>query len=400
MDSHIIRTTALAAVLIPALALTSCHKKKADTDAEGTMEVSVALPEVDTVTLTKTYPGHLISQSTVDLVARVDGYLREKCYKSGQYVTKGQVLFRIEDTQYRDAVNQAEAQLRTAQSTYEYDARNYEAMKKALESDAVARISVIQAESDMKNAQAAIKNAQAALETARTNLSYCVVRAPFNGHVTASGPDPGAYLSGAGSPVTLATIYDDSRLDAQFNVEDAEYIKMMQRNIKDLGLNFSAVPLAFTDTLPHSYTGDLSYIAPDIDPSTGTMVMRAAVKNDYGELKDGMYVTVTLPYERIANAILIKDSAISTDQAGKYVYVVNDSNQVIYTPITISGMANDSMRVVTDGLTPQSRYVTQALLKVRDGMKVKPIMPGSSNAKQAAQPKTTAQTTKAAPAKK
>lgn len=379
MDSHIIRITALAAIIAPVLALTSCHKKKAATDADSTMEVSVALPEVDTVTLSKTYPGHLIANATVDLVARVDGYLREKCYKSGQYVTKGQVLFRIEDTQYRDAVSQAEATLRTAQSTYDYDSKNYEAMKKALESDAVARISVIQAESDMKNSEASIKNAKAALETAQTNLGYCVVRAPFNGHVTASGPDPGAYLSGAASPVTLATIYDDSRLDAQFNVEDAEYIKMMEKNKKDLGLNFSAVPLAFTDTLPHAYTGNLSYIAPDVDPSTGTMVMRASVQNPYGELKDGMYVTVTLPYERIANAILVKDASISTDQAGKYVYVVNDSNQVVYTPITISGMANDSMRVVTSGLTPQSRYVTQALLKVRDGMKVKPVMDGAAN---------------------
>lgn len=367
---------AVATIVAMGISFTSCHKKdKSAADIQGKAEpVSVALPEVDTVTLTKTYPGFLKAASSVDLVARVNGYLRAKTYVSGQFVNKGAVLFRIEDTQYRDAVSQAEAALRTAQATYDYNVRNYEAMKKALESDAVARISVIQAESQMRTSAAAIKNAQAALQSARTNLSYCTVTAPFSGHVTAAGPDPGAFLSGAASPVTLATIYDDSKLTANFNVEDAELIKMMQRNKNDLKLNFNKIPLAFTDTLPHSYFAKLNYIAPDIDPSTGTLLMKAEVANIYGELKDGMYVTVTLPYQKIASAILIKDTAISTDQAGKYVYTVNDSNRVVYTPIKVSEIVNDSMRVVLSGLTPKSRYLTKALLKVRDGMKVKPMM--------------------------
>ncbi|MFG6391947.1 MAG: efflux RND transporter periplasmic adaptor subunit [Candidatus Amulumruptor sp.] len=352
--------------------MSSCHKKSsADGDAE--LPVAVAMPEVDTVTLTKSYPGYLQAQAVVQLVARVNGYLRTKDYASGQFVNKGQVLFTIEDTQYRDALAQAEAQLATARSTYEYNKNNYEAMKKALESDAVARISVIQAESEMKNSLAAIHNAEAAVQSARTNLGYCTVRAPFNGHVTASGPDPGAYLAGAGSPVTLATIYDDSQMGAVFNIEDTQFMRMMDHKGDGHELDYARIPVTFEDTLPHRYTAKLSYISPEIDKSTGTLLLKAELDNSYGELKDGMYANITLPYAIVPDAILVKDASISTDQAGKYVYVVNDSNKVVYTPIKTGELVRDSMRIVTSGLTPQSRYVTQALLKVRDGMEVKPI---------------------------
>lgn len=355
-----------------AMMMSSCHKKSsADGDAE--LPVAVAMPEVDTVTLTKSYPGYLQAQAVVQLVARVNGYLRTKDYASGQFVNKGQVLFTIEDTQYRDALAQAEAQLATARSTYEYNKNNYEAMKKALESDAVARISVIQAESEMKNSLAAIHNAEAAVQSARTNLGYCTVRAPFNGHVTASGPDPGAYLAGAGSPVTLATIYDDSQMGAVFNIEDTQFMRMMDHKGDGHELDYARIPVTFEDTLPHRYTAKLSYISPEIDKSTGTLLLKAELDNSYGELKDGMYANITLPYAIVPDAILVKDASISTDQAGKYVYVVNDSNKVVYTPIKTGELVRDSMRIVTSGLTPQSRYVTQALLKVRDGMEVKPI---------------------------
>lgn len=371
MKTHAYYRCMLAFAAVAVL-MSSCHKKTSD-DADASLPVAVARPEVDTVTLTKSYPGYLQAQSVVQLVARVNGYLRTKNYESGQFVEKGKVLFTIEDTQYRDALAQAEAQLATAKATYEYNKNNYEAMKKALESDAVARISVIQAESDMKNSLAAIHNAEAAVQTARTNLGYCTVRAPFNGHVTASGPDVGAYLAGAGSPVTLATIYDDSKLGAVFNIEDTQFMRMMDHKGDGHELDYARMPVVFEDTLPHHYVAKLYYVSPDIDKSTGTLQLKGEIDNSYGELKDGMYANITLPYAIVPDAIMIKDSSISTDQAGKYVYVVNDSNKVVYTPIKIGELVRDSMRVVTSGLTPQSRYVTQALLKVRDGMKVKPV---------------------------
>ena len=104
------------------------------------------------------------------------------------------------------------------------------------------------------------------------------------------------------------------------------------------------------------------------------MELKCRIKNTYNELKPGMFVQVKLPYASTSDAILVKDSSIGSDQLGKYLYVVNDSNKVVYTPIKVGDVYQDSMRIVLSGLTPKSRYVTKALLKVRDGMTVKTRM--------------------------
>ena len=187
--------------------------------------------------------------------------------------------------------------------------------------------------------------------------------------------DNGAFLAGAGSPVVLATIYDDAKMNANFSIEDSRYLELI-KNFKDSvdGIDYSKMPVNFSEELPHRYTGDLSYMAPRIDTSTGTMVLQASIANPYNELKDGMYATVSLPYAFEPKAILIKDASIGTDQLGKYIYVVNDSNKIIYTPIEVGETVNDTLRIVTKGISPGEKYVTKALLKVRDGQTVDPRM--------------------------
>lgn len=363
-------------LLVTAMLVTtaSCSHKKSSTE-EGELTVSVAVPEIDSITLYKTYPGYASAQASADVVGRVNGQLLSKNYDSGSLVQKGAVLFTIEPVKYNDAVRQAQAALATAESEYEYASKQCQAMKKAFESDAVSRMEVIQAESDMQQAEAAIKNARAALSTANTNLAYCTVRAPFTGHITSSTVDVGNYINGEGTPFKLATIYDDSSLIVSFAIEDSQYERMMgagvNPEIKEL---YRAIPLQFEESLPHSYTADLYYTSPSIDKKTGTLTLKVKVDNPYGELRDGMYVTVNLPYDNDSHAMLVRDASIGTDQLGKYLYVVNDSDKVVYTPIEVGGLYRDSMRVVTKGISPESRYITSALLKVRDGMPVKTVM--------------------------
>ncbi|MDE6693385.1 MAG: efflux RND transporter periplasmic adaptor subunit, partial [Muribaculaceae bacterium] len=306
------------------------------------------------------------------IVGRVNGTLQSKSYTDGDKVKKGQVLFQIESTEYRDAVAQAEATLSTARSQYEYASKNYAAMTKALESDAVSQIEVLQAKNSMETARASVKNAEAALQTARTNLGYCTVRAPFDGTMSKSAFSLGTYISGAGSPVTLATIYDNSQLHANFSIDDAKYIRNIIEGTTEKLVDYERVPVKFTDQMPHQYTGKLNYVAPDVNTSTGTIQLRLVIDNPYGELVDGMYTTIDLPYQVDPHAILVKDAAITTSQTKKFLYVVNDSDKVEYVPIEVGEMANDSMRIVTSGLKGNEKYVTKALLKVRPGMKVDP----------------------------
>lgn len=338
-----------------------------------TLAISVAKPIVKDITLTKDYPGYLTTEKTVNLVARVNGTLQSVSYAPGGRVKKGQLLFVIEPTLYNDKVAQAEAELKTAQAQLEYARNNYSRMKEAVKSDAVSQIQVLQSESSVTEGVAAVSNAEAALSTARTNLGYCYVRAPFDGTISKSTVDVGSYVGGSLQPVTLATIYKDDQMYAYFNVADNQWLEMSMNNqqpTKDLPKKIM-VQLGKEGT--ESYPATLDYLSPNVDLNTGTLMVRANFDNPQGVLKSGLYVSITLPYGEADHAILVKEASIGTDQLGKFLYAVNDSDIVHYRHIEIGQLINDTLRQVLGGLSPQERYVTEALMKVRDGMKIKPI---------------------------
>ncbi len=368
---HIILTAACAAIAFSGV-FQGCGKKPAGTEEE-VPQVSVAAPMTDSVVLRQSYPATLSATQSADVVARVDGQILQILFTEGDFVKAGQPLFTIESTTYRDAVNQAQAALETAIAENEYAFKQCEAMKKALEADAVSKMDVIQAESNLRQSEASIKQARAQLETAKTKLGYCTVRAPFSGLITESMYSSGAYVGGEAAPVTLATIYANNTIYAMFSVSTERYMQVADtRGGKNLDLDH--VPVIVGDTTSTvTYEGKLDYASPDVSKSTGTVTLRLILDNPKGELRDGMFATVKLPYAIDSRALLVKDASISTDQLGKYLYVVNDSDKIIYTPIEVGDLYDDTLRIVTKGLRPDDRYVTTALLKVRDGMKVKPI---------------------------
>lgn len=362
-------------VLMAAAALAGCVaacSHKGNNEEATPPTVDVAVPEVDSVVLHHEYPGVLAAYSTADVVARVDGYITSMNYNGGDFVRRGDVLYTIEDRNYRDAVAEAQSALATAESQAVYARDQYAALSRALESDAVSRMEVAQGRSALETAEAAIESARARLRTAQTQLGYCTVRAPFDGHVTINEYSVGAYVSGAAAPVKLATIYADARMLARFAIEDATYLGVIRNNIEREHVDYTAIPITFADTLPHSYTGNLDYMSPAIDTSTGTMHLEAVVENPYNELRSGMYASISLPVGNNPRAILVKDISIGSDQRGSYMYVVNDSNKVVYTPVTVGELVRDSLRIVNTGIAPSDRYVTKALMKVRDGMTVVP----------------------------
>lgn len=352
--------------------LTGCKDKKETSRAMPTPEISVAKPLVKDITLTKDYPGYLTTDMTVNLVARVNGTLQSTSFTAGGRVKKGQLLFVIEPTLYRNQVEQAEAALKTAQAQLEYDRNNYSRMREALKSDAVSRIQVLQAESAVAEGVASVSNAEAALNTARTNLSYCYVRAPFNGTISKATIDVGSYISGSLQPFTLATLYKDDRMYTYFNIADNQWLAMLMSNKEQSELPQQVMVRLGKDG-NQKYPATLDYLSPNIDLNTGTLTVRANLENPDGMLKSGLYVSVTLPYGEAKQALLVEEAAIGTDQLGKFLYLVNDSDIVRYQHIEIGQMIGDTLRQVTGGLTPRDRYVTEALMKVRDGMKVKPV---------------------------
>lgn len=369
--TSIITISVLSALV--ALTLISCHKKKPE-DREQTPHIEVATPTEDSVVTHKTFPGVVQSAGSVDVVARVNGTIQQKCFRDGDHVSKGQVLFRIESTQYANAVREAEAALATARTQTEYYRQQHSAMQKALAADAVSKMNVLQAESNLRQAEASVKNAEASLSDAKTQLSYCVVTAPISGTISAPNVDVGAYVGGGAT--NLCKIVNNSNLKVVFSIDEVEYQHLMSSSSGTTSgkMLFRNVPLTFSDDNNLNFTTDLYYVAPSVDTSTGSITLEGHIADPRGILRDGMYVTVNLPTGIIPHAVLIKDASIGTDQLGKYIYVVNDSDKVVYTPIKIGSLYQDSLRVVTSGIKPGQKYVTKALLTVRNGEKVIPVI--------------------------
>ena len=355
--------------------LTACDKNKPSQTGMQALPIDVAKPLVENVTLTKDYPGYLEAESTVDLVGRVNGILQSKNFAPGSRVRQGQVLFVIEPTLYENSVKQAEAELKTAKANLEYAVSSYQRMKEAIKSDAVSRIQYLQAESHVSACEAAVSNAEAALKTARTNLSYCYVKAPCDGVVDVSAYSVGAYIGGALQPVKLATVYKDNRMYSYFNIADNQYLtyELAQEAASKIPAETHFVTLRLGTDGAQSWKAKLDYLSPNVTLTTGTLRLRAELDNPDGMLRPGLFVSVTLPYDEARNAVLVNDASIGTDQLGKYLYVVNDSDIVNYRHIEVGQLADHNMRVVKSGLSPSERYVTKALLKVRQGMKIKPI---------------------------
>ena len=357
-----------------ALSLAGCKKDKKSGDEDMARPVSVAEAFTDSVVLYNTYPGYLTAEFYAEVVGLVNGRLETMNYSSGQFVNKGQVLFTIDPTLYKDALNRAEATLKSNESNLAYSKSHYEAVLKALEDNAVSKMEVLQAESDYNQAVASVNDSKAALHTAQVNYGYCTVTAPISGYITNNKLSIGNYITGADSPVTLAEIYDHTHLYVNFEVEDARYEKMTAGNKKQDDILYKSVPLQFQEPLKHDYTCDLTYIAPAVDRSTGTLMLQGKITNIDNELKEGMYVTISLPYGENPKAVLVKDAAIATDQIGKYMYVVNDSNIIVKKRIDVGEIFRDSLRVINKGIEPGDKYITKALLTVRAGEPVKPIM--------------------------
>lgn len=358
--------------LVALLVMTACHKESETKTAGAALPVEVAMPDVRDVTLTREYPGYLAADAVIPVVGRVNGTIVKRDFTEGGRVNKGDLLFVIEPTLYENSVAQATAALQTAQAEYDYAVNSYERMKVAINSDAVSQIELLQAKSKVESGKAAIDNARAALNTAKTKLGYCYVKAPATGVVGLRKYSLGSYVSGEMSPAELCKLYKDDIMYAYFNISDAQWLRSVQRG--DSKIDQRNITFTLGGGKYFTRNAKIDYLAPDVNLTTGTLQVRAELDNRDAMLKPGSYISVVLPYEKVSNGILVRDASIGTDQLGKYLYVVNDSNRVEYRRISAGSLVDDTLRLVTEGLEPYEKYVTKALLKVRNGMSVVPVM--------------------------
>lgn len=353
-----------------------CKKRqnqKTDTAAR-VPEVVVSRPIQHSVVYTYEYPAYLEAIQTVNIVARVSGFLEKMNYIPGGAVKAGDLLFVIEPQPYIDQLNAAQAGLETMQARLTYATAQYEKMREALPTKAISEIDYIQSESDYQAAIANLQSARAQVNTARTNLNYAYIRAPFDGRVSRNFVDVANFVGGSVQPVTLATLYKDKLLYAYFNMAYAEF-----QNLPPIGnpttITDSTLRLTITDAENpgRQWTGRLDYSSPNVDLQTGTVTVRAIAENPHQELLSGMYVKIRIPYKTVENALLIPESSVGTSQAGRYVYIVNENNRVEQQTVKVGVLTPDGMREILSGVTPEDRYVVEAMMNVRPGMTIKPV---------------------------
>ena len=353
--------------IFPVLLVAGC--KKPAHEAMPAPEIQVAVPLQQNITYTYEYPAYLEAEQTVNLVARVPGFLEKILFMPGQIVKAGQNLFVIEPGTYEDNVNVAKAGVNSAEAQLLYAKASYEKMKDALQSKAVSEIDYIQAESSHNSALAALQNAKAQLNSAETDLAYCYIKAPYDGRISRNMTDIGNYVGNAGQPSTLATLYKDRQMYVYFNMPYAEFENLPQASTKG---QKDSISVQDASNPGRNWYGKLDYTSPSVDLNTGTVNVRAIVPNPNHELLSGMYVKIIVPYKQAENALLIPEASIGTNQGGRYIYVVGKDNTVVYREIK-AGVLKNGMREIVSGIKKDERYITEALINVRPGMKINPV---------------------------
>ncbi len=329
-------------------------------------EVAVASPIVREVTDYADFTGRTEAVEVVDLRARVTGYLTKMPFKEGAEVKKGDLLFEIDPRPYQAQLDQAmsqialdEALLKLAQATYDRDLALAKVAK-----DSVSPQQLDQDKAAVVEAKARLTASKASVEVHKLNLEFTKVTSPIDGQV-------GRYQLTKGNLVNqdqtlLATVVSHDPMYVYFDVDERTILKIKSLDEKELPV---LVGLATDKAYPRK--GKVNFVDNQVNPTTGTVSMRALLDNRDRSLLPGMFARVRLPLGAPHKALLVPDEAIRNDQGRKVLYLVDDQNKVVYRPVVV-GALHDGLRVIEKGLEPNERVILSGAKRVREGMTVKP----------------------------
>ncbi len=346
-------------------------------------EVSVSRPVLREVTDEIVLTGATAALESVEVRARVSGFLEQVVVAPRAKVKAGQVLLKIDARPFEHAVAQAEADLALKEAQREK--AEFEAVRI---NDLYSRGEASADEFSTANAnrdamRAAVMAAQAALAQDKLELAWCEVTAPIAGRVSRNLVDPGNVIQA--DVTTLATITNDEDVYVYCDLSERDVLTLQERTRQRLAaegkslrdrpeLKDQNVPVfigVMTDEgFPHE--GVIDYVAPALDPTTGTIQARARFPNQDGVLLAGLFVRVRIPVSAPYKALTVTERALGSDQGQRYLYVVNEQNVVEYRPVEV-GTLDRGLRVIVAGLKPDERVIVTGMQRVRPGLTVKPV---------------------------
>ncbi|UWU79057.1 efflux RND transporter periplasmic adaptor subunit [Bradyrhizobium huanghuaihaiense] len=367
---HVGRALAAASAVI---ALAGCEDKNAFV-APPPPKVDVATPVQRPVTRYVEATGNTAPIKSVDLVARVQGFLQSIDYQDGSFVKQGTQLFTIEPETYKLKVEQAKAAEVGAQATVKQAEADYKRQVDLVQRQAVSQSTLDTSTSTRDNAQASLQQAQVNTRLAEVNYGYTNVTAPFDGIVSAHLVSVGE-LVGVSSPTQLATIVALDPIWVNFTVNEQDVLRIRaeaaRRGLTVADLKQLPVQVGLQTETGYPHEGHLDYVSPTLNTSTGTLAVRGVIPNDKRALLPGYFVRVRVPFDQEKSALLVPDTALGSDQGGRYLLVVNKDNVVEQRKVQI-GPTDNGLRVIESGLKPEDRVVIAGLLRVIPGQKIDP----------------------------
>lgn len=380
------------AAFLAAIALAAgCSKRPTGSaPAPNPPGVSVAVPVAQRVNEWDEFTGRLVSPETVEVRARVSGFVEKVHFKEGGEVQQGDLLFTMDARPYQAVVDRLRAELGAARSRAELargEARRAEglASTKAISTDTY--------ETRLRTAEQSEQSvlaAEAALKAAELDLEFTQVRAPIGGRISNARVTAGNLITGGSSAnaTLLTTLVSLDPLYCYFDADEASVLRYRQlhREGKRTAAMFGHVPaeMALGNERGFPHQGQIDFVDNQVNPATGTIRARAVFPNPDKLMAPGFFARIRIPGNAEYDALLIRDTAVGSDQGRLYVLTVDDQNKANYRAIR-TGPLQSGLRVIREGLTPNDKVVVAGLMSARPGMLVQPtLVPMSTNTPPAA----------------
>lgn len=323
------------------------------------------------------YTGRTEASETVEIHARVFGYLNSIHFKDGDFVKEGQTLFTIEPDEYEAIYDQAKSKIAVWESKLEVARNNLERRKTLVPRGAITREEYEEFVAAVREAEAALAAAQSDANRASIDLKYTTVKAPISGRIDRAMVSKGTLLTGGVSSGTLLTkIVNEQPMYVYFDVDERSLLRYMRDrastresapgSLRELDIRCYVQLL---DEKQFSHEGKLDFVETEVNPSTGTARLRGVFPNKNHDLASGMFVRVRVPASKPYQALLIPERALATDQDIKFVYVVGSDGTAARRTVQLGGQRGD-MRIVTSGLEAGEQVIVKGLQRVRPGKKV------------------------------
>ncbi|HXX51387.1 MAG TPA: efflux RND transporter periplasmic adaptor subunit [Xanthobacteraceae bacterium] len=361
------------AVLLAAAFLASCGQSQQQSTAQALPSVTVAKPVQRTVVDQNEYVGRFVAVNAIEIRSRLSGYLAEIHFTDGQMVKQGDLLFTIDRRPFEIALEQMRANLAQARANLAFAKADLQRGQSLLQNKTITEQTYDQRTQAKNVAEASVAAQEAMVHSAELDLEqYSELRAPIDGKIGDRRVSVGNLVTGgtSGNTTLLATIVSVDPIRFEFTFDEASYLRYQRFANKEGGIDGGVpVSLKLLDEKDFVHTGKIDFVDNAINQSSGTIRGRAVFPNPNGTLTPGMFGRIRVPGSPPYQALLIPDDAIGSEQARKYVLVVDDTDVVRQKYVTL-GQLDDGLRVISDGLTASDRVVVNGLMRVRPGIKV------------------------------